>query len=96
MIKKRFMEILLLIWPRTFKEAGAEWIHMVDLDGAKDGKRVNDSFVIQAAKELKVNVQIGGGIRTEQDIVHYLENDVATSHYWQYCHFQSRLCHRNG
>ena len=77
MIKKRFMEILRLIWPRAFKEAGAEWIHMVDLDGAKDGKRVNDSFVIQAAKELKVNVQIGGGIRTEQDIVHYLENDVA-------------------
>jgi phosphoribosylformimino-5-aminoimidazole carboxamide ribotide isomerase len=62
---------------KTFKEAGANWIHMVDLDGAKDGKRVNDSFVIQAAKELKVNVQIGGGIRTEQDIVHYLENDVA-------------------
>ena len=62
---------------KTFKEAGAQWIHMVDLDGAKDGKRVNDSFVIQAAKELKVNVQIGGGIRTEQDIVHYLENDVA-------------------
>ena len=43
---------------RAFKEAGAEWIHMVDLDGAKDGKRVNDSFVIQAAKELKVNVNL--------------------------------------
>ena len=27
---------------KTFKEAGAKWIHMVDLDGAKDGKRVND------------------------------------------------------
>ncbi len=62
---------------KTFEEAGAKWIHMVDLDGAKDGKRVNDSFVIQAAKELNVNVQIGGGIRTEQDIVHYLENGVS-------------------
>jgi phosphoribosylformimino-5-aminoimidazole carboxamide ribotide isomerase len=37
---------------------------------------VNDTFVIQAAKELNVNVQIGGGIRTEEDIVHYLENNV--------------------
>jgi phosphoribosylformimino-5-aminoimidazole carboxamide ribotide isomerase len=61
---------------KTFKEAGAEWIHMVDLDGAKDGRRVNDTFVIQAAKELNVNVQIGGGIRTEEDINHYLENGV--------------------
>lgn len=59
-----------------FAADGAEWIHMVDLDGAKDGKRVNDRFVIQAAKELKAYVQIGGGIRTEADIVHYLENGV--------------------
>ena len=61
---------------RKFASDGAAWIHMVDLDGAKDGKRVNDRFVTQAAKELNVNVQIGGGIRSEQDILHYLENDV--------------------
>jgi phosphoribosylformimino-5-aminoimidazole carboxamide ribotide isomerase len=61
---------------RQFAETGAQWIHMVDLDGAKDGKRVNDRFVIQAAKELNANVQIGGGIRTEADILHYLENGV--------------------
>lgn len=59
-----------------FAAEGAEWIHMVDLDGAKDGKRVNDEFVIRAARELEVKVQIGGGIRTENDIVHYLENGV--------------------
>jgi phosphoribosylformimino-5-aminoimidazole carboxamide ribotide isomerase len=61
---------------RRFAEDGADWIHMVDLDGAKDGKRVNDRFVIEAAKQLKVNVQIGGGIRSEEDILHYLENGV--------------------
>lgn len=60
-----------------FANDGAEWIHMVDLDGAKDGRRVNDRFVIEAAKKLSnVNIQIGGGIRTEADIVHYLENEV--------------------
>ncbi|MDR6999479.1 1-(5-phosphoribosyl)-5-[(5-phosphoribosylamino)methylideneamino]imidazole-4-carboxamide isomerase [Neobacillus niacini] len=61
---------------QQFAADGAEWIHMVDLDGAKDGKRVNDRFVIEAAKQLSVNVQIGGGIRSEEDIVHYLENGV--------------------
>ncbi|MFB3161165.1 1-(5-phosphoribosyl)-5-[(5-phosphoribosylamino)methylideneamino]imidazole-4-carboxamide isomerase [Neobacillus sp. 179-J 1A1 HS] len=61
---------------RAFAADGADWIHMVDLDGAKDGKRVNDRFVIEAAKELNVNVQIGGGIRSEGDILHYLENGI--------------------
>ena len=60
-----------------FASEGASWIHMVDLDGAKDGKRVNDSFVLQAANALKANIQIGGGIRTEADIAHYLENGIA-------------------
>ena len=61
---------------KRFAADGAEWIHMVDLDGAKDGHRVNDSFVIEAAKQLNVKVQIGGGIRSEEDILHYLENGI--------------------
>jgi phosphoribosylformimino-5-aminoimidazole carboxamide ribotide isomerase len=61
---------------RAFAADGAEWIHMVDLDGAKDGKRINDRFVIEAAQKLKVKVQIGGGIRSEEDILHYLENGI--------------------
>ncbi|WP_147534061.1 1-(5-phosphoribosyl)-5-[(5-phosphoribosylamino)methylideneamino]imidazole-4-carboxamide isomerase [Bacillus marasmi] len=61
---------------QAFANAGAKWIHMVDLDGAKDGKRVNDTFVIEAAQKLTANVQIGGGIRTEADIAHYLERGV--------------------
>jgi phosphoribosylformimino-5-aminoimidazole carboxamide ribotide isomerase len=61
---------------RAFAADGAEWIHMVDLDGAKDGKRINDRFVIEAAQKLKVKLQIGGGIRSEEDILHYLENGI--------------------
>jgi phosphoribosylformimino-5-aminoimidazole carboxamide ribotide isomerase len=61
---------------KSFATDGANWIHMVDLDGAKDGKRVNDRFVIEAANKLDVKIQIGGGIRSEEDIVHYLENGV--------------------
>ncbi|MFY0783647.1 1-(5-phosphoribosyl)-5-[(5-phosphoribosylamino)methylideneamino]imidazole-4-carboxamide isomerase [Peribacillus simplex] len=61
---------------KNFAEQGADWIHMVDLDGAKEGVRINDSYVIKAAKELGARIQIGGGIRTERDIAHYLENGV--------------------
>jgi phosphoribosylformimino-5-aminoimidazole carboxamide ribotide isomerase len=61
---------------KSFADQGADWIHMVDLDGAKEGVRINDSYVIKAAKELGARVQIGGGIRTEQDIAHYLDNGV--------------------
>ncbi len=62
---------------KTFADAGADWIHMVDLDGARDGRRVNDTYVIQAASDLKAKVQIGGGIRSEEDIAHYLENGIS-------------------
>ncbi|MGO1060551.1 1-(5-phosphoribosyl)-5-[(5-phosphoribosylamino)methylideneamino]imidazole-4-carboxamide isomerase [Planococcus sp. FY231025] len=61
---------------KKFVEAGAEWIHMVDLDGAKDGVRINDKVVIEAAR-LPVNVQVGGGIRTREDVEHYLSNGVS-------------------
>jgi phosphoribosylformimino-5-aminoimidazole carboxamide ribotide isomerase len=62
---------------KKFAGEGAGWIHMVDLDGARDGKRVNDAFVIRAAQELGVQVQIGGGIRSEADILHYLDQGIA-------------------
>ncbi|MGM9926271.1 MAG: 1-(5-phosphoribosyl)-5-[(5-phosphoribosylamino)methylideneamino]imidazole-4-carboxamide isomerase [Bacillus sp. (in: firmicutes)] len=61
---------------KSFVEQGAKWIHMVDLDGAKEGRGVNHEHVVKIAKELQVNVQIGGGIRTEEDIVYYLENGI--------------------
>ncbi|OEH92245.1 1-(5-phosphoribosyl)-5-[(5-phosphoribosylamino)methylideneamino]imidazole-4-carboxamide isomerase [Bacillus solimangrovi] len=60
----------------AFVEQGAQWIHMVDLDGAKEGKRVNHEQVIRVAKELDVKVQIGGGIRTVEDVESYLNHGV--------------------
>ncbi|MGD7043402.1 1-(5-phosphoribosyl)-5-[(5-phosphoribosylamino)methylideneamino]imidazole-4-carboxamide isomerase [Jeotgalibacillus proteolyticus] len=61
---------------KQFVEEGAEWIHMVDLDGAKDGKRINDEHVLRVVNELPAKVQVGGGIRTEEDVVHYLDQGV--------------------
>ncbi|OLP65313.1 1-(5-phosphoribosyl)-5-[(5-phosphoribosylamino)methylideneamino] imidazole-4-carboxamide isomerase [Bacillus pumilus] len=59
-----------------FVNEGAKWIHLVDLDGAKAGKRVNHEHVLAIASTLDVNVQIGGGIRTEEDVAFYLRNGV--------------------
>lgn len=61
---------------KRFADAGAEWIHTVDLDGAKAGHRVNHEHVIAIAKELNVKVQVGGGIRTPEDVAAYLDNGV--------------------
>ncbi|MCY7909006.1 1-(5-phosphoribosyl)-5-[(5-phosphoribosylamino)methylideneamino]imidazole-4-carboxamide isomerase [Bacillus inaquosorum] len=59
-----------------FASEGAEWIHLVDLDGAKEGKRVNDRHVIEIAQKLDLKVEIGGGIRSESDVYEYLSAGV--------------------
>lgn len=61
---------------KSFADAGATFIHMVDLDGAKDGERVHAKDVVRVAKELPMRVQIGGGIRTEEDVAFYLDQGV--------------------
>ena len=61
---------------KKFTEEGATWIHLVDLDGAKDGEKIHVNEVIRIAKELPVNVQIGGGIRSKEDVSYYLHNGV--------------------
>ena len=51
-----------LIW----QEKGATRLHLVDLDGAKTGKPVNDLTIKAIKKELTIPIQIGGGIRSQQ------------------------------
>lgn len=49
---------------REFAEAGAEWVHVVDLDGARDGVPGNIATIEQIARESGLKVETGGGIRT--------------------------------
>ena len=49
---------------KIFEDAGAEWIHMVDLDGAKTGQPVNIAVVEKILHATSLNIEIGGGIRT--------------------------------
>ena len=52
----------------TFEEAGAKRLHLVDLDGAFQGERANISSIRSILKNVSIPVQIGGGLRTEEDI----------------------------
>jgi phosphoribosylformimino-5-aminoimidazole carboxamide ribotide isomerase len=51
---------------RQWQRMGAQWLHLVDLDGAKDGVMANKQVICQIAKELTIPIEVGGGIRDEQ------------------------------
>ena len=61
-----------------FIDQGAEWLHIVDLDGAVSGKNENKIAIEKILKKLKdkVKIQIGGGIRNIYDIDFWLQNSV--------------------
>lgn len=61
---------------RAFENAGAGWIHTVDLDGSLKKKRVNSDVFLEIARETSLKVEVGGGIRSLQDIEFYLSNGI--------------------
>lgn len=62
---------------RSFREAGATWVHMVDLDGAKAGRPVNTEIFRQVAAAAGLLVEVGGGIRNMETVRMYLEAGVS-------------------
>lgn len=60
-----------------FQNSGAQWIHMVDLDGAKDATQQNKEIFIDVAKNTKLRVEVGGGIRTLETVEMYLSNGIS-------------------
>lgn len=61
---------------KEFKEKGAEYLHVVDLDGAKDGDNPNFQVVADLAANSGLKVEIGGGIRNEEIIKRYIDAGV--------------------
>ena len=51
-----------------FESEGAHWLHMVDLDGAKDGVRKNGDIVRDVCQRSGMKVELGGGIRSMEDL----------------------------
>jgi len=57
---------------RGYRAAGARWLHIVDLDGAASGERANALLIAEIAAAAELNVQLGGGIRSERSLIEAL------------------------
>lgn len=62
---------------RDFESKGAKYIHMVDLEGAKDGTTPNIEVVTDIAKNTSLFVEIGGGIRSMETVEKYFDAGVS-------------------
>lgn len=60
----------------AFQKDGAEWLHMVDLDGAKEGSLKNSEVFLQVARNTGLKVELGGGIRTLESIDYYMQQGI--------------------
>ena len=61
---------------KKFSEAGAKWIHVVDIDGAFKGKSINQKVILDIKRNSKTKIQVGGGIRTQESASFYLNNGI--------------------
>jgi len=66
-----------LEWARALVERGAQRLHVVDLDAARDGTRRNRAVIAAIAEAAAVPIEVGGGVRTEEDAADLLSSGVA-------------------
>ena len=62
---------------RAFAEVGAKWVHMVDLDGARGGRRTNFPHINAVIEGTGLSVELGGGIKTQEDVDTVAQSGVA-------------------
>ena len=60
-----------------YRDLGATWLHVVDLDGARDGELGNRMKILELASRSGLRLQVGGGVRTEDAARALLEGGVA-------------------
>ena len=60
-----------------YRSVGADWLHVVDLDGARDGRAGNDSLIAELAAEKALNLQVGGGLRDAAAVKRILDLGAA-------------------
>jgi len=75
--KKEIVGESVLELAKMFEAKGAQYLHLVDLDGAKEGSLINQQVIVEVAKALSIPVEIGGGIRTMEAISYYLDNGIS-------------------
>jgi len=60
-----------------YRDAGADWLHIVDLDGARDESLGNRAIIVELAARKAVNLQVGGGLRNTAALAQMLDAGVA-------------------
>ncbi len=61
---------------RKWEEEGAKRIHVIDLEGAKEGSPINSSTVLKIREKVSLPLQVGGGVRREEDVEFYLREGI--------------------
>lgn len=61
---------------QRFEEMGARWLHVIDLDGALEGKPVNCECIGAIRKHTKLLIEVGGGVRSEDSIKDYIDRGI--------------------
>lgn len=61
---------------RSFNESGCSWLHLVDLNGAFEGKPINHKAVQNIIKNVDINIQLGGGIRNLETIDFWINSGI--------------------
>lgn len=59
-----------------YRDLGATWLHVVDLDGAKDGQLANRSVIVRLASQKALLIQVGGGVRSKAVVDDLLRNGI--------------------
>jgi phosphoribosylformimino-5-aminoimidazole carboxamide ribotide isomerase len=62
---------------RAFDVAGARWVHIVDLDGARSGKPAQHDLIAELVRTTDMNIQCGGGVRTREHLETLFDAGVA-------------------
>ena len=62
---------------KAFEAMGATWLHMVDLDGAKEAVPVNTDTIFDVLKQCNLKVELGGGIRNMETIDYYMDHGIS-------------------
>ena len=66
-----------IVTAASFKSAGAHWMHIVDLDGAKQGSPAQTALIEKIIQSSRLQVEVGGGVRSTADVQRLLDAGAA-------------------
>jgi phosphoribosylformimino-5-aminoimidazole carboxamide ribotide isomerase len=66
-----------IVTAKSFADAGAKWMHIVDLDGAKEGSPKQVDLIARIISSVKLNVEVGGGVRSTEDMRRLIDAGAA-------------------